>query len=267
MPAALLSLSITVLSIALARPVTRDVVPLRSEGFDILLVLDVSSSMNAEDMEEGSDQRRVEAVREQALAFAEEREGDRIGMITFARYADLRCPPTLDMEALAAFLRSVDTVREGSDEDGTAIGVALTTATALLEAVDAPSKIVVLLSDGEETVREIMPDEAAKLAADAGVRVHTIGLGSYGRSFFGQRVELEFPTLEEIADTTDGRFFRARSADDLAEVYAEIDQLERRVIEDPRYRTTDWFGGPLLAGIALLLLSLLAEFAWIRGLP
>ncbi len=273
LPPALIALALSVLCVALARPVTRDVVPLRAEGLDILLVLDVSSSMDEQDMKKGSSKRRVEAAREQALAFAKARTNDRVGLLTFARYADLRCPPTLDMEALAAFCRSVDTVARGSDEDMTALGTAIATATEVMREVEAPTKLVVFLTDGQDTVfradpeAAIDPREAAKLAADAGVRVHTIGLGYAGRNVFGQLVELDFGDVEHIADTTGGKFYRARSADDLGDVYAEIDKLETRELEDPRYRTRDWFEGPLLAGALLFLLALVAEMAWIRGQP
>lgn len=273
LPAALLALAATVLSVALARPVTRDVVPLRAEGVDIVLAVDISSSMDAKDIEDDGQTRRVEAVRDKALAFAKSRKNDRVGLMTFARYADLRCPPTLDMDALAAFIRSVDTVQRGSDEDLTGIGGVVAKASAFLADVDTPSKIVVLLSDGQETAHPNFPDvaiepsAAAELAADEDVKVHTIGFGRFGVDQFGRRVRLEFPELETIAETTGGQFFRARTADDLEAVYAEIDKMEKRELDDPRYRTTDWFSGPLLLGLGIALLALLAEFAWIRGLP
>lgn len=274
LPPALLSVGVGALVVALARPVARDVMPIDSEGVDILLVLDTSSSMTHNDADDRGNTRRIDAAREQAIAFAESRVHDRVGLVTFARFADLRCPPTLDSKSLASFVRGVDTVPPRSEEDGTAIGTALATSTALLQDVDAASKVVVLLTDGSETVfREsnpehgIDPREAAKLAADAGVKVYTIGLGQDMRDMFGMVHRPDFGLIEFIARKTGGQFFRARTADDLADVYAEIDRLEKRELEDPRYRTTDWFVVPLLLGGGLLALALLLEFLWIRGLP
>lgn len=273
LPEVVRALGLCALVLALARPVTREVLPLREEGVDILLVLDVSSSMDMPDMTEDADVRRVEAAKAKATEFAAAREHDRLGLLTFARYPELRCPLTLDGRALRMFLGGVDTVESGGPEDGTAIGAALAAAVRFLADSEAESKVVVLLSDGEETVGEIPPLDAAKLAADADVRVHTIGLGQ-GKlvpdllSPGGARlVPADFDALAEIAEMTGGVFFRARDADALGEVYRRIDAMERVELEDPRYRTSDRFGMPLGAGVALLALSLLLETLWFRRAP
>ncbi|MHC4919166.1 MAG: VWA domain-containing protein, partial [Planctomycetota bacterium] len=213
--------ALSALAVALARPVTRDVMPLREKGVDIMLVVDVSSSMRATDMNDAETKTRVSAAREKALQFARARTHDRVGLVTFARYPELRCPLTLDQEALAAFLQDVDAVLPQSEEDGTGIGIALLKAVKLLEDSEATSRVVILLSDGEETIGTILPGEAAKLAKDADVRVHTIGIGKPRviRTFLGtQEIPVDFTALEGIAKTTGGRFFAAADADELGQV-------------------------------------------------
>lgn len=265
LPAVFTVLGALALILAVARPVAREVLPMRELGVDILMVLDRSSSMLAPDMDTRG-KTRMDAARENALAFAKARKSDRLGLLTFARFPELTCPPTLDQEALGAFILGVETVTPRSAEDGTAIGVALAEASAVLAKSDAKSKVVVCLSDGEQTVNDIEYEAGAKLCKDAGARVHTIGLGAGERSFLGVQ-EPQFTALRKAAEITDGKFFRARSAEDLAEVYAEIDKLEKVEIEDPRYRTTDHFHWPLAIGAALLVLGLLLELTWLRRLP
>jgi Ca-activated chloride channel family protein len=258
-----------VLVVALARPVRRELLPQREQGVDIVLVVDTSSSMSLEDMDEREPLRRVDAARTRALEFAAARVHDRVAFLAFARYAELRCPPTLDEQALAAFVSATDIVPEGSEFDGTAIGVAVAKAVRVLEHSTAQSRLVVLLSDGETTRNlpdTILPEDAAKLAKDAGIRIHAIGLG-HGMPTFGGFVPLEFKDLKLLAAETGGRFFAARTDRALAEVYAEIDALEKTELEDPRYRTEDGFAWPLAAGLLLLGLSLLLEVFWIRGVP
>ncbi|MHC4515513.1 MAG: VWA domain-containing protein [Planctomycetota bacterium] len=262
--------ALSALAVALARPVTRDVMPLREKGVDIMLVVDVSSSMRATDMNDAETKTRVSAAREKALQFARARTHDRVGLVTFARYPELRCPLTLDQEALAAFLQDVDAVLPQSEEDGTGIGIALLKAVKLLEDSEATSRVVILLSDGEETIGTILPGEAAKLAKDADVRVHTIGIGKPRviRTFLGtQEIPVDFTALEGIAKTTGGRFFAAADADELGQVYDAIDQMEKVELEDPRYRTIDWFMYPLFVAAGLFVLAMILEFCWIRGLP
>jgi Ca-activated chloride channel family protein len=178
----------------------------------------------------------------------------------------LTCPPTLDQDALQAFLRGLETVRPRTPEDGTAIGVALADASKVLATSQAKSKVVVLLSDGEQTVQDISYEDGAKLCKDAGIRVHSIGLGTGERTLLGIQ-EPSFTALVAAAEITDGKFFRARSDADLGEVYAEIDKLEKVELEDPRYRTTDHFVWPLSVGAVLVLLALLLELTWLRRLP
>lgn len=266
LPAFLHALGALALVVALARPVARELLPLREIGVDLMLVVDLSSSMRAPDMDVQKGTTRIEAARDKALEFAAARKNDRLALVTFARYPDLRCPPTLDREALASFLRTLRTVEPNSAEDGTAIGLGLAQATKLFETSKAKSKVVVLLSDGEDNVPEIAYADAAKLAKDRGVRVHTIGVGRGERTPFGLQ-KLEFKALETIASTTGGRFFRAESAQDLAKTYAEIDAMEKVDIEDPRYRTSELFLPFLGAAAALFVLALLLQGLWLGGAP
>ncbi|MFT4511721.1 MAG: Ca-activated chloride channel family protein [Planctomycetota bacterium] len=254
------------LAVALARPVERDVIPLRENGIDIVLVVDTSSSMLQEDMRANDSYRRMDAARERAMEFAASRTHDRVGLVAFGRYAELRCPPTLDEEALAAFLRVLDTLPRGSEFDATAIGTALAKAVQVLEKSTAKSKVVILLSDGQNNVDDIDPIDAAKLAKDMDVRVHTIGLGHGVPGVFGFQ-ELPFDELQEIAETTGGLFFAARSDSDLEKVYARIDEMEKSEREDPRYRTVDRFQWPLGIGLMLMLLAILFEALIVRRVP
>ncbi len=270
LPLILQATALSALAIAMARPVTRDVMPLREQGVDIMLVVDVSSSMRANDMNDAGSKTRVAAAKEKAREFAKDRTHDRVGLVTFARYPELRCPLTLDQGALSVFLDDVKAVLPMSEEDGTGIGIALSKATEMLEDSQAASRVVVLLSDGEETIGTIMPNEAAKLAKDADVRVHAIGIGK-PRVIETRLGTLEYPmdfsALENIAKTTGGRFFAAQDVNELEEVYAAIDEMEKVELEDPRYRTVDWFLYPLFAAACLLVLGMILEFCWVRGLP
>jgi Ca-activated chloride channel homolog len=163
-------------------------------------------------------------------------------------------------------LASLETVPSGSELDGTAIGTALAKSVQVLQKSEAKSKVVVLLTDGENTVHDIMPEEGAKLAKDAGVRVHTIGLGNglpRGNGYAAQ----DFKDLRMIASTTGGQFFQPRSDIGLAEVYARIDELEKVELDDPRYRTVDRFEWPLGLGLVLLLFGLVADIAVFRRVP
>jgi Ca-activated chloride channel family protein len=258
-------LAVLCLAVAMARPVQREVVPMQEQGVDIVLVVDISSSMTIDDMSESAPVRRMDAARTRAEQFASKRTHDRVGLITFARYAELRCPPTLDEKALAAFLRSVDTVTD-PPYDGTAIGTAVAKAVQVLAKSEAKSKVAVLLTDGETTVVDILPADGAKLAKDNGVRVHTIGLGHGQPGPFGF-VPLDFADLRMIAETTGGSFFQPKTDEDLAAVYDRIDELEKTELEDPRYRTIDRFEWPLGAGLGLLLLALFAEVLLFRRIP
>jgi Ca-activated chloride channel family protein len=157
-------------------------------------------------------------------------------------------------------------VPDGSELDGTAIGTAVAKGVQVLQKSKAKSRLLVLLTDGENTVDDIQPADGAKLAKDAGIRVHTIGLGNGTPTPFGFQ-PLDFTELRQVAEATGGTFFQPRSDADLADVYARIDELEKVELEDPRYRTVDRFEWPLGLGLSLLLLALLADALLYRRVP
>jgi len=260
--------------LALARPVYRTQLPLETEGIDILLCLDTSSSMTANDMDRRHT--RLDVAKSAAARFVEGRPHDRIGLICFARYADVRCPLTLDHEALARFLTQVTAVTSDGPEDATGIGAAVARAAQVLGgAKTASSRVVILLTDGEENVateqtpEEIAPVHAAQLCEELDVRVYTIaaGIGNRDRSGGGGWVPLDTSQVEHLAARTGGRFFEARDAGAVTGVYEYIDALEKVVLEEPRYKVEERFLPFLIVAVGLLLLSRLLRSTVLEVLP
>ena len=257
-PLGLQVLGLACLGIALARPAAREPLPIESRGIDIVLCLDVSSSMQASDMD--AKRTRLAVARDAALAFIAARPEDRIGILTFARYPDLRCPPTSDHEALREILAEVDTVSPDSPEDATGIGGAVARAAAVLSDSPARSRVVILLTDGEENVAlrgrtdEIPPAHAAQLCRRFGVRVYTITAGTGRRDATGALVPIDTGPVKSLARRTGGSFHEARRAGDVVAVYEQIDRLETAPIETPRYIFAERH--LLFLGIGLLLLAL-----------
>ena len=263
---------------ALARPlrgnVQHDVV---SECVDIALVVDRSGSMAAPDLEKG--RTRLDVVKEVVGDFAERRMSDREGaadncaLISFARYPLLLCPFTLDHEALTGFLDEIQLALKRG-EDGTGIGVALAKAVAVLRQSEAKSRIVVLLTDGENNVPTILPRDAAELAAEEGIRVYTVFSARYvcfQDPFGGWQASEEEPNtavLEEIAELTEGRFFRAYDKQSLEDIYAEIEELERTERKELRYEETfDLYPWLLLPAALAYALAWLSQVTWARRGP
>jgi Ca-activated chloride channel family protein len=234
-------LAIGLATIALARPqdpsTTREQF---AEGVDIMLILDTSTSMKAQDFRPN----RFVAAREVATDFINERVSDRIGLIVFASQAFTQVPLTIDYPFLVQMLQSVEV---GIIEDGTAIGTALITGVNRLRESEAKSKVIVLLTDGQNNRGEIDPGTAAEAAAAMSVRVYTIGVGAHGSApfmaddpFYGQRmmqipVEIDEEMLESVAEKTGGRYFRATNSGTLREIYQEIGELEKSKIEERVY--------------------------------
>ncbi len=271
--------AVVLLVFALARPqLGKTATRTRSEGIDIMLAVDVSSSMLAEDFTLPSGRaNRLEAVKAAVREFVEHRPNDRIGLVLFGARPYTQAPLTLDHGWLLA---NLERAHVGLIEDGTAVGSALATAVSRLEPSPAKSKVVVLLTDGQSNTGKVPPLTAADAAKTLGYRVYTIGAGTRGAApypqvdAFGRRVYINVPvdideqTLRAIADRTGGRYFRATDTDSLRDVYAEIDELEKTTQEGLQYLDYHelyvWLALP-----ALLLLggeALLAQ-TWLRQLP
>lgn len=275
LPLVLRLAAIALLALALARPQagthTREVT---SEGVDIVLVLDISTSMRGEDFRPRN---RLEEAKAQAAEFIRKRPADRIGLVVFAAQAYTQCPLTLDHDLLLDFLGEVEM---GLVEDGTAIGSALATGANRLRESRAESKVLVLLTDGDNNAGSVDPLTAARAAAAVGATIYTIGVGKEGQvpypvqdPIFGKRYEyvatnLDEQTLRAVAEAGGGRYFRAQNTEALAEIYAEIDELERTEISSVERIDYREAAAPFLAPAALLLLAefLLARFA-LRRLP
>ena len=274
LPAALRGLALACVIVALARPQTgvtgENVV---AEGIDIILALDVSSSMLAEDLTPN----RLEAAKAVAAEFAEGRSNDRIGLVIFAGKAFTQAPLTLDHSVVGSLLGELEV---GMIEDGTAIGMGLATAVKRLQVSEAASKVVVLLTDGRNNRGEIDPITAAHAAQALGVRVYTVGAGSRGMArvpvadrFGGRRyvttqVDVDEPALRATAEATGGRYYRATDRESLEAIYREIDELETTEIQVENFtRYGERFALPLLAGLALLLVEVVLARTRLRTLP
>ncbi|QDU85058.1 von Willebrand factor type A domain protein [Planctomycetes bacterium Pla163] len=243
-------LGVASIAIALARPVERIPRPVVERGVDIAICLDVSSSMTERDLD--PDRTRLEVAVDTARNFARARSDDRIALLRFARFVDVVTPPTLDEAALVEALGTLRTVEAQSDEDATGIGLAVGRAAELLASRGAPSRVVVLLSDGIENVAVdgglgVTPRDAARLARTLDVRVHTIVVGSGGPD-----VQLEERDLRDLAAHTSGSFFRANDRDGLAAAFAAIDRLERVELTSPRFDLRERYAAFVAVGLALL---------------
>ncbi len=272
---ALLRVGALVLGIlALARPQDRNVIRERyAEGVDIMLVLDTSTSMRAQDFTPN----RFEAAREVAAEFIDGRTSDRLGLVVFAAKAYTQTPLTLDYGFL---LRMLEEVEVGVIEDGTAIGTAIAMAANRLKESTAESKVVILLTDGQNNRGEIDPVTASEVAATVGVRIYSIGVGTHGEApflfndpFGGQRrrmvpVEIDEDMLTAVAENTGGRYFRATNKQALRNIYDEIGELEKTEIEERMYADYDErYAVFLWPAFGLLLLELLLSNTRLRRVP
>lgn len=262
LPERLRGLALTLLIIALAGPRTgSSVVDIDAEGIAIVLTLDISSSMLAEDL---SPTNRMEVARATARDFVQHREYDRIGMVAFAGEALTQVPITIDYDVL---LESLHQLQAGSGmlEDGTAIGTAIATAANRLRRVEGKSRVIVLVTDGENNRGEIDPLTAARAAAAYGIKIYTIGIGTEGvarvpvaRGPFGVQyatlpVHIDETLLTQIAQLSGGRYFRAQTSQALQRIFSEIDRLEKTTVQIRRYVDYTPRHLPLiLAAIALL---------------
>lgn len=263
------------LVIALARP--QEVLKeeeVTAEGIDILLVMDLSSSMLAQDFKPD----RLEVSKRVAAEFVDKREYDRIGLAVFAGEAFTQCPLTTDHRVLKEFLASLEC---GILRDGTAIGDGLATAINRLKESDAKSKTVILLTDGDNNAGYVNPMMASEIAREFNVKVYTVGVGSRGKApapvsrsadgryIFGMApVKIDEDLLKQIASETGGRYFRATNAQSLEQIYAEIDRQEKTKIEVTTIkRYSEEFYRFALFGILFLLLELILRYTILRTIP
>ena len=277
-------LAFTFLVIALARPQTHNNLQNESiEGIDIMLAMDVSTSMLAEDLRDDTHhiQNRIEAAKTVAAEFIAGRPNDNIGLTIFAGEAFTQCPMTIDHASLLSLLQNVrtDIAARGLIEDGTAIGMGLANAVSRLKDSKAKSKVVILLTDGSNNRGDLSPMTSAEIAKSMGIRVYTVGVGSNGTARYPLNVgggvqyiqipvEIDTQTLTDIARTTHGQFYRAKNASELRQIYHEIDKLEKSKIEVQKYsRRYEDYQRFALAGVAFLLLEILLSITVFRRIP
>ncbi len=231
-----------------------------TQGIDIMLVLDISSSMEARDFRPN----RLEAAKVVADLFINNRKNDRIGLVVFASESFIQSPLTLDYDVLRSFLKKVTIVPK--KYDGTAIGLAIASGVNRLRRSDAKSKVMILLSDGSNNSGEIQPLTAAEIAATFDVKIYTIGAGSKTRRLL--QGELDEEMLRSIAEATNGRYYHATDEKRLHEIYEEINELEKTEIKVKEYtRYAELYSYLLFPGLLILLVEMFAGMTYSRRLP
>lgn len=260
------AIALLLVILALARPQTvNETVERRTEGIDIVVVLDLSTSMLAEDLRPN----RFIAAKNLTSDFIDNRPNDRIGLVIFRRQSFTLVPPTTDYALLKEKLQ---TLEMDITEDGTAIGMGIATAVNRLRTSSAASKVIILLTDGENNAGEVDPVTASDLADAHDIRLYTIGVSTegtapypvedpvFGKRYHPIRVDIDEDMLTSIAEKTGGRYFRARDTEALANIYASIDELETSELEEiiylDRKEYYHWF---LLSGVLVLLIGLGSE--------
>jgi Ca-activated chloride channel family protein len=266
-------LSVSLLIVALARPQSsshgRNV---NTEGIDIVLAMDISGSMLAEDFKPN----RIEAAKKVAISFIEGRPDDRIGLIIFSGESFTQCPITTDHAVIKNLLGSI---KSGMLVDGTAIGEGLANAVNRIKDSKAKSKVIILLTDGVNNAGSVAPLTAAEIAKVFKLRVYTIGVGTigvapypvqtpFGIQYQNMEVQIDEASMKQIAEMTGGKYFRATNNNKLKEIYAEIDRLEKTKIEVTEFShyAEEFFPFALAAGI-LLLLEILGRYSIFRSVP
>lgn len=265
--------ALSMIIVAIARPrSSEEMERVDTEGIDIILAMDVSTSMLARDLTPD----RISASKDIAIEFIAQRPTDRMGIVVFAGESFTQCPLTTDRATLINLMKDVQT---DLIEDGTAIGNGLATAVARMKDSDAKSRVVILLTDGVNNRGEISPQMAAEIAKTYGIRVYTIGVGKEGMAPYpvmtpwgvevqNVKVEIDEALLAEIAESTGGRYFRATDNTKLAEIYSEINKMEKaRTTVDsfPIYK--ELFGKYALLALLAILLELVFNWFIIRRLP
>ena len=272
-PMVLRLFALVMIVIALARPrSSEELSKIDTEGIDIALAMDVSTSMLARDLTPD----RISASKDIAIEFISQRPSDRMGIVVFAGESFTQCPLTTDRATLINLMKEVQT---GVIEDGTAIGNGLATAVARLKDSDAKSRVVILLTDGVNNSGEVSPQMAAEIAKTYGIRVYTIGVGKEGEAPYpvmtpwgvqvqNMKVEIDEALLKEIAESTGGRYFRATDNTKLAEIYGEINKMEKaRTTVDSFPVYEELFGRYLVWALLAIMMGMLINWFVIRRLP
>ncbi len=250
----------------------------RAQGIDIMLVLDISTSMLAEDFQlNGQRLNRLAVVKDVVQSFIKDRPNDRLGLVVFAGRPYTQCPLTLDHGWLT---QQLDRTRIGMVEDGTAIGPAMATGLNRLRRSTAKSRVMVLLTDGVNNAGTVTPEAAAELARTLGVKVYTIGAGTKGtapfpaQDLFGRtvyqrvKIEVDDARLSRIAQMTGGHYFRATDTDSLRTIYAQIDRLEKTAMEQPKFSSyRERYPLVVILALALLLVEIALSQTARRVLP
>lgn len=278
LPALLRMITFVLIVLVLARPQTHDSWGKRTaEGIDIMLAMDVSTSMLAQDLKPN----RIEAAKTVAAEFISGRPDDNIGLTIFAGEAFTQCPMTTDHTSLLTLLKDVrtDIAERGLIEDGTAIGMGLANAVSRLKDSKTKSKVVILLTDGSNNMGDISPLTAAQIAKSMGIRVYTIAVGSkkvapYPMQVGGTiqyvnvRVDVDTKTLSEIAATAEGHFYRATNTAELKQIYQDIDKLEKTKLEVKKFsKHYEAYQPFAIAAILCLLLEIILRITWFRRIP
>jgi Ca-activated chloride channel family protein len=273
LPVVLRLLALSVFIVAMARPQsTSRSQSINSEGIDIVICLDISESMLAEDFKPN----RIEASKKVALDFIESRPNDRIALVVFSGEAFTQCPLTSDHSVLKNLFKDITS---GMLTDGTAIGEGLATAVSRIKDSKAKSKVVILLTDGLNNAGSVDPLTAGEIAKQFGIKVYTIGAGTNGfapypiRTPFGiqyqsMEVQIDEDILRQIAKETGGKYFRATDTNKLKQIYDEIDRMEKTVIEVTEFRKKGEEFLPLvLAGLLLLLAEGISRYTFLKTIP
>ena len=269
--------AITLIILGLARPQSGQAKEVfTGEGIDIVMALDMSGSMAAEDFQP---ENRLGVAKGVAKDFVSDRAYDRIGLVVFARNSFTQAPLTLDYNVLDRLIDEVDLAPKLGLEDGTAIGIALTNATNRLKDSTAKSKVIILLTDGQNNAGQIDPETAADMAAALGIKVYTVGVGSDGpvpfpvQGFFGPtydyvEIPLDEAMLRAVAEKTGGQYFRATDAETLKRIYEHISDLEKTEIDMTRYtRYHELSSVFFIPALGLILLDILLAGTIFRRLP
>ena len=278
LPDMLRVISFILLVIVLARPQARNSWGTKeTEGIDIMLAMDVSTSMLAQDLKPN----RIEAAKNVAAEFISDRENDNIGLTIFAGEAFTQCPMTTDHQSLLNMLVNVrtDLAERNLIQDGTAIGMGLANAVARLKDSKTKSKVVILLTDGSNNMGDISPMTAAQIAKSYNIRVYTIAIGSKSRApypvsvggtvkYVNLRADIDTNTLRQIAQTADGQFYRATNTAELKKIYKDIDKLEKTRMNTKNFsKRSEAFVPFAIAAVIVLLLDILLRLTVLKRLP